>query len=140
MQVIDIAMSIAVEAYSGLTDKAGKPYILHPLRLMMKFKSQKLMVIALLHDVIEDSGHTWEFLIDSGIPSDWVSVIRLLTKIKGINYLEYINSLKHNKDAVRIKKADIQDNINILRLKALDTVSIERLKKYHQAWLILNKE
>lgn len=140
MNLIDLSMAIAVEAYSGKVDKAGEPYILHPLRMMMKFKEEGLKVVALLHDVIEDSQITPAYLINHGIPLELTKIILLLSKRKDQSYEDYIHKIKKDIDARIIKIADIEDNINILRLHSLGPTDIARIKKYHAAWRILNNE
>ena len=132
--MIDQAMAIAVEAYSGQTDKAGKTYILHPLRIMHQMETEAEMVVALLHDVIEDSDFTAQDLLDRGISTDVVEAVEMLTKGKSEDYMDFIDRVKTNPLAARVKKADIEDNINVLRLGKLEANDLERVKKYHKAW------
>jgi (p)ppGpp synthase/HD superfamily hydrolase len=136
--ILTIALRISIEAHSNQEDKSGSPYILHPFRLMLRFNTEKMRVIALLHDVLEDSNHTQEFLIDSGIPQEWVYIIKILTKRSYQSYEEYIKDISHNELATLIKIADLEDNMNILRLNILEDKDIERIKKYHKAWKLLS--
>jgi len=66
MSNLDKALKIAIEAHTSQVDKGGKPYILHPLRLMMKFKSEQEMIVAVLHDVVEDSDYSFDDLKKMG--------------------------------------------------------------------------
>ena len=140
MNIIEKSLEIALRAYAGQKDKAGKTYILHPLRIMGNMTSEEEMSVALLHDVIEDSDITAQYLLDEGIPSNIVDAVILLTKQDDQTYEEFINIIKGNLLAKKIKKADIEDNINILRLNEVKTTDLERIKKYHKAWNVLNKE
>lgn len=139
MDVIEKSLQIALKAYAGKKDKAGKTYILHPLRIMQSMETEEEMSVALLHDVIEDSEYTAEDLLDKGIPANIVSAVSLLSKVDDENYEQFIEKILSNKLASKIKKADIEDNINILRLSELHPIDMERIKKYHKAWIILNE-
>ncbi|MBB1319303.1 GTP pyrophosphokinase [Shewanella sp. SR43-4] len=120
MHIIEKSLAIALQAYSGKQDKAGKAYILHPLRVMAKMDTEYEMAVALLHDVIEDSDYTAEYLLEEGIPLDVVNALQLLSKSGDESYHQFINRVTANPLAVKVKIADIEDNINILRLKVID--------------------
>jgi len=134
MNIIDFSLKIAIEAHGGQVDKAGKPYILHPIRLMMKLDDEKVMSAAILHDVIEDSNFTEEDLRSKGIPDDVIDAVLCLTKKVNEPYDAFIDRVLKNKIASRVKIADIEDNMNILRLYSLSDEDLKRLKKYHEAW------
>jgi len=134
MNIIEKSLEIALKAYSGMKDKAGKTYILHPLRLMEKMDSEEEMAVALLHDVIEDSNYSAQDLLDEGIPSSIVDAVQSLTKINGEDYEAFIERAMQNKLALKVKKADIEDNINVLRLSSVSDKDLERIVKYHSAW------
>ncbi len=137
MDIIEKSLEIALKAYAGQKDKAGKTYILHPLRIMAKMQTEYEMSAALLHDVIEDSDYTAEDLISEGIPSDVVIAVELLSKVKGESYDQFVDRVLQNPLATKIKIADIEDNINVLRLKSIRDNDLERIAKYHKAWLKL---
>lgn len=134
MNIIEKSLEIALKAYAGQTDKAGKTYILHPLRLMAKMETEEEMSVALLHDVIEDSDYTAENLLENGIPANVVNAVQYLTKNAGENYDAFIKRVLQNKLAAKVKKADIEDNINILRLNSITDKDLKRIAKYHKAW------
>ncbi len=136
--LIEKSLQIALKAYAGQKDKAGSAYILHPLRLMAKMQTEEEMSVALLHDVIEDSDYTAQDLLDKGIPESVVTAVQLLSKVDGESYDDFIDRVLKNKLALKIKKADIEDNINILRLNSLESKDLERVAKYHRAWQKLN--
>lgn len=134
MNLIETALKIALDAHKGQTDKAGESYILHPLRLMNKMETDHEKATALLHDVIEDSSYTPEKLKENGIPNQVIEAVLCLTKQENETYNNFIQRAKNNEIAKVVKKADIEDNINILRLVEVDQKDLDRLKKYHDAW------
>lgn len=138
MKLIEKALEIALRAYAGKTDKAGQEYILHPLRVMGKMKTDEEMSVALLHDVIEDSDITAQELLAEGIPTDVIEAVLSLTKHQNEPYQDFIARVKKNKLATKIKIADIEDNLNVLRLASLDKDDLARVQKYHAAWQLLN--
>lgn len=127
-------MEIALRAYAGRKDKAGQTYILHPLRLMNRMESDVERAVALLHDVIEDSDITDEELLNEGIPKTVVDAVKCLTKREEENYDDFIARVSANDLATKIKIVDIEDNINVLRLKRLTKKDLARVVKYHSAW------
>ncbi len=137
MKLIEKALQLALDAHIGQTDKSGEAYIFHPLRLMAKVKTEEEKAVALLHDVIEDSEHTKESLIKEGIPNVVVDAVLALTKQEGESYESFIARAKENELAKSVKIADLEDNINILRLSELNQKDLERVKKYHSAWQVL---
>lgn len=140
MNLIETSLQIALRAYAGKTDKAGREYILHPLRVMSKMNSDLERSAALLHDVIEDSDITAEQLLAEGIPAEVVEAVRYLTKNEGEEYMQFVARAKQNTLAAKVKIADIEDNIDVLRLASLDEADLARVRKYHAAWRFLQKE
>lgn len=132
--LIETALQIALKAHAGQVDKSGSAYILHPLRLMHKMQSEHEKAAALLHDVIEDSDFTADSLRESGIPEEIIQAVESLTKSSHESYEEFIKRAKSNPLARKVKLADLEDNINILRLENLSDTDLQRLKKYHHAW------
>ena len=133
MHLIEKALFIALEAHKGQVDKAGKPYILHPLRLMMSLDDEVEMISALLHDVIEDSDTTEEDLMKAGIPVESIEIIGYLTKQAGESYDDFIKRISAHKKASRVKIKDIEDNMTISRLETLGEADLTRLAKYHKS-------
>lgn len=139
MDLIEKSIELALRAYTGQKDKAGETYILHPLRIMAKMEGAKEKSVALLHDVIEDSEITARQLLESGIPEDVVDAVEALTKRDGESYEAFLLRVKANLLATKVKIADIEDNINVLRLKSLEGKDLERVAKYHKAWRFLRE-
>lgn len=132
--LIELALERALKAYAGKRDKAGMPYILHPLRLMAKMSDLEAQVVALLHDVIEDSDATPDDLRKEGFPDNVVEAVIALTRLPDETYSDFIERLRPNALARRIKLADIEDNLNVLRLPSLGSTDLRRVEKYHRAW------
>jgi (p)ppGpp synthase/HD superfamily hydrolase len=80
---LEVAIALACESHRGQTDKAGKSYILHPLRLMLRFESTSEQIVAVLHDVIEDSSVTLDRLLELGFDPSVVNAIDALTRRRG---------------------------------------------------------
>jgi (p)ppGpp synthase/HD superfamily hydrolase len=140
MNLIETSLQIALRAYAGKTDKAGREYILHPLRVMAKMETDLERSAALLHDVIEDSDITAEDLLAEGIPAEVVEAVQSLSKNENEDYQDFVARAKKNKIAANVKIADIEDNIDVLRLTSLDENELARIKKYHSAWRFLKDE
>ena len=135
------AIVIATNIHAGQFDKGGKPYILHPIRLMMQLMfDTQLATIAILHDAIEDSkgALTIEDLEEMGFSPRVLSALRLLTHDPKDDYLGvYIVAICGNWDAVRVKRKDLDDNSRITRLKGIRPKDHDRIEKYHKAYLML---
>ena len=136
---LEDAISIAAEAHRGQRDKAGAPYLLHPLRLMLRMDSEAAMAAAVLHDVVEDSGCTLERLRERGFSEEVVEAVACLTHRDGESYEEFVERLKANPLARRVKIADLEDNMNMLRIGQLGPKDLRRLEKYHRAWRVLKR-
>ncbi len=130
---LERAITIACKAHEGQTDKSGKPYILHPLRLMLQFDDIEAQIVAVLHDTVEDSDVSLDDLKREGLSATIVEAIECLTKRDGEKYMDFIRRLSQNPLARKVKMADLKDNMNILRLKSIQDKDLDRLKKYHEA-------
>lgn len=136
-KIFETALQIALSAHSGQTDKGGMPYILHPLAVASSFSDLKLKTIAILHDTIEDSFITPEYLIEHDIPKDIVDVVVLLTKPKDMDYKDYLVRITENQEALAVKKADISHNTSPERAGGLNE---QRRAKYELAKKILSEQ
>lgn len=133
-KVFEIALRIAVEAHMGQRDKNGMPYILHPLAVASKVDGLELKTIAILHDTIEDTDVTADFLLERGIPKDIVEVVELLTKPKSEQYESYLRRVKENPKAKAVKLADLAHNTDPSRASGLNEL---RRAKYELAKKVL---
>ncbi len=127
------AVAIAAAAHQHQLDKADAPYIMHPLRLMMRGKDELEQIVAVLHDVVEDSDWTLEQLAAEGFPPEAIAAIDCLTRRDGESYDEFIDRVLTNPLATGVKRYDLEDNMMLTRMKALAAKDIERLQRYHKA-------
>ncbi len=125
------------EKHKGQVDLSGQSYFLHLQRVSKKLKCLKYKEIAYLHDIFEDTD-TYDFELSSLGISKWqIDIIRLLTRSKNEQYEDYILRIAKDPTARLIKMADLEDNMDISRLKTLTEKDISRLKKYHRAYIYL---
>lgn len=140
MTLLERAIVIAMESHQGQIDKAGKAYILHPLRVMLVMKTEEEMIVAVLHDAVEDSNVTLEDLKFQGFPEDVLGAIACITKKSGEPYYDYIQRIKKNPLAFRVKIADLRDNMNLQRIPNPKPEDFDRVEKYKKALAILQDE
>lgn len=144
MCTVERAIEISVEAHRNQSDKSGESYVLHPLKLMLEMDTETEMKVAVLHDVAEDSPWTLEDLRDDGFSTEVVEAVKHLTKAKYLrddelgvdveDYGEFIDRVKENETARKVKLADIEHNMDLTRLNELGEEDVERLERYHEAW------
>ena len=137
---LSIAIRVATEAHDGQLDKGGRPYILHPLRVMQRLASEghwiDVLAVAVLHDVIEDCGPEWHLarLRSEGLPLDVLRSVQALTHLPGESYDSYLDRVLDDAMARRVKRADVLDNLDPIRLHQLPEEDRQRLTlKYHRA-------
>ena len=142
--VLERAIGLALEVHRGQIDKAGRPYILHPLRLMVAMTSEEARVVAVLHDVVEDSEATFEDLAALGLSEEALVALRLLTHHDDdgseTNYFAYVARIKANPLARAVKLADLADNLDVSRLPNLTERDSRRLNKYLKAREMLRRD
>mgnify|MGYP005843105779 FL=1 len=130
------AMIIAYEAHKNQTDKSGVPYIYHPIHVAEQMNTENECIIALLHDVVEDTNVTFKQL-EEIFSKEIIDILKLLTKKKEIDYYEYINKVKENTVARKVKIADIEHNLDRSRLDIITDKDIKREEKYKNALSML---
>lgn len=140
-QQLALAVCLAANGHIDQVDKGGKPYILHPLKVMhyLKTDDMELMAIGVMHDLVEDTDMTTESLKDLGFSDRVVTGVSLLTKIDGQRDEEYLDRIKLNIDAVKVKLADLRHNTDVRRLKGLSDKDLLRMRKYHNMHVLLTK-
>jgi GTP diphosphokinase / guanosine-3',5'-bis(diphosphate) 3'-diphosphatase len=126
------AIALAEHAHRGQVDKAGKPYIEHPLRVMQGMDSDMARIVAVLHDAVEDSALTLEQLLEAGFDTDIVTAIDAITKRPGEAYDMYLERVMANPIALQVKIADMSDNLNIARIAEPTAKDWQRLQKYRE--------
>lgn len=141
-EMLDKALHLATNAHHGQFDKGGRPYILHPLRVMSYIREddEELQCMALLHDVVEDTDTTYSDLLEAGMTLRVCEGIMALTKERGYTYEQYKAKVFTNHDAMRVKMADLRHNTDIRRLKGVTEKDIQRMAKYHQFYLELKQK
>lgn len=129
------AILIATKVFCGVTDKGGQPYILHCLKVMdgVDQKDHDLMQIAVLHDVVEDSGYSLRDLQMSGFSSRVISGVSSMTRSKLVSYEDYIKEVAKNSDARKVKIADLRHNLDTSRLSEVSPSNVSKINKYIKA-------
>lgn len=137
MSTLDKAILIAAQAHQDQKDRYGKAYILHPIRLMMKMDSVQEQIVAILHDVVEDSEWTLIDLHKEGFSEEIITAVDCMTKRDNELYMDYTERLKINPIARKVKLADLEDNMDLRRIAQISEYDLKRLERYHQAWKLL---
>lgn len=135
------AVETAVCAHAGQTDKGGNPYINHPLAVAEKLKEEELKLVAILHDVLEDSSITAEELLKKGFPQDVVEAVKVLTHKKGDpdTYEQYIERVSKSRMAKQVKISDLQHNLDLTRIPNPIQRDYDRCEKYKKALAYLSQ-
>lgn len=142
MSTLNKALEIASSAHAGAIDKMGKPYFLHPLRVMMQMPDDLHRIVAVLHDVIEDCPEwSYDRLRQEGFQEDIIVALDCLTwrKAEGETYDDYVNRAASNPIARCVKFADLEDNMDLRRLNQLTEKEINRISRYHRAYRFLQQ-
>jgi GTP diphosphokinase / guanosine-3',5'-bis(diphosphate) 3'-diphosphatase len=137
MSTIEKAIEIAARAHAGQRDKAGAPYIFHPLRLMLAVRGDEERMAAVLHDVVEDTPLTFEDLLHEGFSETVVDAVRALTKHDGESRIAAAHRAAANPIARAVKLADVTDNMDLSRIPAPTGKDYARLQEYEQVRAIL---
>lgn len=131
------ALAIATKAHEGQTDKAGVPYILHPIRVSNRCQTDEERIVAILHDTIEDTDVTPDYLLSEGFPKNIVEAVLSVTRNEGESYEDFVIRSKQNPIGRQVKIHDLEDNMDITRLHSLSEKDLERLNKYLKAYRVL---
>ena len=137
-EMLSRAIALAAQKFEGKLDRGGQPYILHCLKVMHYVKSDdhSLLCIAVLHDILEDTDIVYtdlELMFSTRVAEGVLAVTRLDDQSEE----EYLDAIKDNHDAIRVKLADLRHNSDIRRLKGLREKDFERLEKYHRMYMSL---
>jgi (p)ppGpp synthase/HD superfamily hydrolase len=140
MSMLGKAIALAAKVHETQKDRGGKAYILHPLRMMMRLRTEdeELMAIAVLHDTVEDGDIDLQYLRTVGFSERVIAAVDALTKREGEDYDDFIRRAALNPDAKVVKREDLRDNSDITRLKGLRQKDFVRLEKYSRAFVYLS--
>jgi (p)ppGpp synthase/HD superfamily hydrolase len=134
VSTLERAIAIAGEAHAGQVDKAGAPYVLHPLRIMLRMSSIDERIVAVLHDVCEDCpGWTFDRLRREGFSDRIIDALDSVTKRDGEEYEDFVRRAVANPIGGRVKLADLLDNIDLSRIAAPSERDFQRIEKYRRA-------
>jgi GTP diphosphokinase / guanosine-3',5'-bis(diphosphate) 3'-diphosphatase len=137
MATLERAISLAAERHAGQVDKANAPYILHPLRVMLNVPDIDHKIVAVLHDILEDTTTTIDELYRLGFQTHLIDAIIALTKQEGESRIQAAQRTVQNPIARVVKLADITDNMDLTRIQTPTMKDFERLKEYQQVRDIL---
>src|SRR5688500_16647104 len=133
MPSLEDAIALAVEAHRGQRDKAGQPYVLHVLRVMFRCETELERTVAVLHDVVEDTGRTPDDLWRLGYAEEVLAALDCVTKRQGEDYAAFVERAAANPVARRVKLADLEDNLDLRRVTDVGPKDAERLARYVKA-------
>lgn len=131
-------LAFAMQKHDGQVDKSGKPYILHPIEVALSLYKESDKIVALLHDILEDTDATVEDLKKLGLHDYEIDAVQLLTKPKKEDYIHYVKRVAENPIARRVKMADLRHNMDLSRLSEITEKDIKRKEKYEHAYQILH--
>ena len=131
------AMKLCYEAHKDQVDKSGLPYVFHPFHVAEQMTDEATTIVALLHDVVEDTDYTLEDLAAEGFGEDILEAVALMTHEDDVPYLDYVAKLKDNPIARAVKLADLAHNSDLSRIGEVDDETRERLEKYKKATALL---
>lgn len=133
------AMKLAYKAHEGQLDRSGIPYIFHPLHLAEQMDNEIECTVALLHDVVEDTQYSMQDL-EKEFPREVIEALKLLTHDKSVDYFEYVEKVKANPTAKKVKIADVMHNSDESRLDSITEKDLKRREKYKKAIALLKDE
>lgn len=131
------ALCLCFEAHKEQKDKSGLPYVFHPFHLAEQMVTEETTVVALLHDVVEDTGYTLADLGAMGFPKSVLDALALMTHDKSVDYMDYVRAIRPNPIARAVKLADLRHNSDLSRLDTVMEKDLARREKYRQAIALL---
>lgn len=139
MPTLQDAIRLATEAHTGQFERSGLPYITHPMHLMLQMSTEVERMVAILHDVVEDTSVTLGELVQADYPPEVVAAVDCLTRRENEPYEASIERVKTDPIAIKVKIADLEHNMDIRRLGQLLPEDFDRLQRYHKAWKSLKE-
>ena len=133
------ALKLCFEAHREQTDKSGMPYVFHPFHLAEQMDTEDAIIVALLHDVVEDTDYTLDDLRKMGFGDTVIDALTLMTHDPKVPYMDYIRAIGTNPLATKVKLADLRHNSDLGRLTHVDQKALDRVEKYRKAIALLEK-
>ena len=133
------ALKLCFEAHKNQYDKSDMPYVFHPFHLAEQMTTEETTVVALLHDLVEDTDYTIKDLTEIGFPKAITDAIQLMTHGEGVDYFEYVAAIKENPIAKAVKIADLTHNSDLTRLDEVTEKALRRREKYQKALKMLTE-
>ena len=133
------AMKLCFEVHKNQTDKSGLPYVFHPFHLAEQMTDETTTIVALLHDVAEDSDYSLQDIEAMGFSQEVITALSLLTHDKSVPYMDYVALIKLNPVAKAVKLADLKHNSDLSRLYVVDEKAQARREKYLTAIAFLEE-
>jgi (p)ppGpp synthase/HD superfamily hydrolase len=140
MSTLERAIEIAARAHAGQTDRAGAPYVLHPLRMMLRFADPAERIVAVLHDVVEDSAWTLDGLRDEGFAAEIVTAVDALTRREGESYEAFVDRAGRDPLGRAVKLADLRYNLDTTRMASPTAADDARMERYRRALAALGAD
>lgn len=131
------ALKLSFEAHKNQVDKSGMPYVFHPFHLAEQMKDVQTTIVALLHDIFEDTDYSLDDLSLMGFGDKIIEAISLMTHDKNIPYMDYVVQISKNQIAKAVKLADLKHNSDLTRLDAVTDKDLKRMEKYKKAIALL---
>ncbi|PTT26839.1 HD domain-containing protein [Pseudomonas sp. HMWF021] len=132
-QTLERAIALAATAHAGQVDKGGAPYILHPLKVMLRMTTPEERIVAVLHDVVEDCGISLDDLRKEGFSEEVLDAIESVTKVPGESYEDFVERAEQNPIGRVVKLADLEENSDLSRIASPSWEDLERIEKYRRA-------
>ena len=132
-QTLERAIAIAATAHAGQVDKGGAPYILHPLKVMLRMTTLEERIVAVLHDVVEDCEISLDDLRKEGFSEVVLTAIQSVTKVPGESYEDFVERAAQNPIGRVVKLADLEENSDLSRIASPSWEDLERIEKYRRA-------
>lgn len=134
------AMNLLFERQKDQKDKRGCPYVFHPFHVAEQMDDENSVVVALLHDIVEDTDTTFEELEQMGFNKEVLDALHLLTHKEGVDYFDYVQEIAKNPLATKVKLADLEHNMDPTRLNEITEKDIKRREKYQKAYTFLSQK
>lgn len=131
---LEDAIALAARAHAGQLDKAGQPYILHPIRVMLRLPDAMARIVAILHDTVEDTDVTFEQLRAAGYGAEVLAALDAVTRRADETYEDFVQRSAADPIGRRVKLADLADNMDLRRLPGVKDADSDRLERYQHAW------